>query len=110
MSSSPQQSNPVVVDGHQTVDIREVDDWKQEPVVSFGQMASLTIARWVIVIFGGVYLLSFVVFFVMLFVCEKVTYEQATELVKFLLQSILPLMTLVVGYYLGDKSSSSSAE
>ena len=84
------------------IDIREVEEWKVPPKVSFDQMASLQIARWVLAIFAGVYALCFVLGFVML-LSDGVTYEKGLELVKFMLSSILPLVTLAVGYYLGDK-------
>ncbi len=77
----------------------------EPPIVTFDQQASLQIARWVLAIFGGVYLLSFVMSFCMFFV-EGASYDSAMELVKFLLGSIIPLVTLAVGYYLGDKGSS----
>ena len=53
-------------------------------------------------IFAGVYLLCFVMAFGMFFMSDA-TYNDALELVKFMLGSILPLVTLAVGYYLGDR-------
>jgi hypothetical protein len=90
--------------GNQTIDIRDVADWKQGPVETFDQRASLAIARWILGVFAGVYFLSFVMAFSMFWLTEEVSYDKAADLVKFLLQSTLPLVTLVVGYYLGDKA------
>lgn len=56
-------------------------------------------------IFGGVYVLCFLLALYMLKL-EGVTYEKSVELVRFMLSAILPLVTLAVGYYLGDKSAS----
>jgi len=44
-----------------------------------------------------------------MFWMESASYEKASELVKFLLQSILPIVTLAVGYYLGDRSRQESS-
>jgi hypothetical protein len=90
------------------IDIRQVDDWKTELEVSFDQRASLKIAYLVLWIFAGVYSLSFVMAFVM-FGMEGASYEKASELVRFLLQSVLPLVTLAVGYYLGDRARQGSS-
>ncbi len=95
-------------EAHQIIDIRQVEDWKTPPLVSFEQRASLTIANWVLAIFGAVYLLCFAMAFAM-FWMEGANYEKALELVKFLLQSILPLVTLAVGYYLGDRTRQNSS-
>ena len=103
MSSIPSEKQRPVVD------IRQVEEWKEPPRVSFDQMASLQIARWVLVIFGGVYILSFLLALVILRQ-EGATYDKSMELVKFMVTSILPLVTLAVGYYLGDKTSRSDAE
>ena len=64
-------------------------------------------ARWVLIIFGGVYALGFILAFVTLFL-HDVTYDKAVELVKFIVTSIMPLVTLAVGYYLGDRRASES--
>ncbi len=77
--------------------------WKDDPVVGFEHKASLAIAQWVLFIFGGVYALSFVAMFVLFFRTDA-TFEKGSELVKFLVQSLLPLVTLAVGYYLGDRN------
>lgn len=86
------------------VDLRDVEDWKEPPKSTFDQVASLQIARWVLMIFAGVYLLCFVMAFGMFFMSDA-TYNDSLELVKFMLGSILPLVTLAVGFYLGDRRS-----
>jgi len=78
-------------------------EWKDDPIVGFDQRASLAIARWVLTIFGGVYVLSFIGLFI-LFFKQDATFEKGSELVKFMIQSLLPLVTLAVGYYLGDRN------
>ena|SRR5207253_8629850 len=78
-------------------------EWKKDPLVTFEQKATLAIAQWVLVIFGGVYVLGFIALFV-LFYRTDATFEKGSELVKFMIQSLLPLVTLAVGYYLGDRS------
>lgn len=93
---------------HPVIDIRQVEDWRTPPRVSFDRMASLRIAYVVLSIFAGVYALCFAMAFAM-FWTEKADYEKASELVKFLLQSILPLVTLAVGYYLGDRARQESS-
>ena len=88
------------------VDITKVDEWKDPPQISFDKQASYEVARWVLVIFAGVYLLCFIMGFVMLRF-EDAKYDSALDLIKFMIGSILPLVTLAVGYYLGDKSKQS---
>ena len=90
-----------------TIDIGDEAGWEEAPVVTFDQKASLQIARWVLLIFGGVYILCFAMAFGMLFM-EGATFDGALELVKFMLSAVLPLVTLAVGYYLGDKSKQES--
>lgn len=51
----------------------------------------------------GVYALSFIAMFI-LFLRTDATFEKGSELIKFLVQSLLPLVTLAVGYYLGDRN------
>lgn len=85
------------------VDIRDVPEWKEPPRITFDQRASFQIARWVLVIFGGVYVLCFGLGFYLM-TLEGATFEKSVDLVKYLLGAILPLVTLAVGYYLGDKS------
>jgi len=98
---------PAKADGDPArIDLNEViahSEWKKDPEVGFDQVASLTIARWVLSIFAGVYALGFVATFWLL--CKTdATFEKGSELVKFLIQSLIPLVTLAVGYYLGDRS------
>jgi hypothetical protein len=76
--------------------------WKEPPSVNFDKYASLSIARWVFWILCGIYVLSFTVIGIMLFRPDA-TFEKAADLVKFMIQSMLPLVTLAVGYYLGDR-------
>src|SRR5262245_25452851 len=78
-------------------------EWKTDPIAGFEQRASLAIAQWVLIIFGGVYSLAFVALFVLFFTADA-TFEKGAELVKFMIQSLLPLVTLAVGYYLGDRN------
>jgi hypothetical protein len=78
-------------------------EWKHDPIIGFDQRASLVIAQWVLTIFGGVYALGFLATFI-LFWTTDATFEKGSDLVKFMVQSLLPLVTLAVGYYLGDKS------
>jgi hypothetical protein len=56
-----------------------------------------------LLLFGGVYALAFVGFFILLWRTDT-TFEKGSELVKFMIQSLLPLVTLAVGYYLGDRN------
>jgi hypothetical protein len=77
--------------------------WKDGPLIGFEQRASLAIARWTLMIFGGVYVLSFVAAFI-LFTWKDATFERGSDLVKFMVQLPLPLVTLAVGYYLGDRN------
>lgn len=102
MSDTPPQdpSKPVKIDLKKEIARSE---WKNDPVVGFDQWASLAIARWVLFIFGGVYILSFVAMF-FLFYRTDATFEKGSDLVKFMVQSLLPLVTLAVGYYLGDRN------
>jgi hypothetical protein len=83
-------------------------EWKTDPIVGFEQRASLAIAQWVLIIFGGVYALAFIGAFI-LFWRTDATFEKGSELVKFMIQSLLPLVTLAVGYYLGDRSRQQQA-
>ncbi len=64
-------------------------EWKEDPVIGSETIASLAIVRWVLMIFGGVYSLSFTAMF-FLFYRTDATFEKGSELVKFMLQSILP--------------------
>jgi hypothetical protein len=87
------------------IDLKEEiahSEWKADPIIGFEQRASLAIARWVLMIFGGVYGLAFAAMFA-LFLRTDANFERGSDLVKFMIQSILPLVTLAVGYYLGDR-------
>src|SRR4051794_31752474 len=102
MSDTPSRDEPKPT----KIDIKKEiqrSEWKQDPIVGFDRMASLTIARWVLIIFGGVYLLAFLAMF-LLFYRTDATFEKGSDLVKFMIQSLLPLVTLAVGYYLGDRN------
>lgn len=81
----------------------EHSEWKDDPKVGFEQRASLTIARWILIFFGGVYALGFIATFILLG-WKDATFEKGTEHIKFLVQLPLPLVTLAVGYYLGDRN------
>lgn len=86
-----------------TINIDDESEWKEPPIVTFDQKASLQIARWVLLIFSGVYLLCFAMAFRMMFM-EEASFDGGLELIKFMLTAILPLVTLAVGYYLGDRN------
>jgi hypothetical protein len=106
MSGTPLQeaSRPAKIDLKKEIARSE---WKEDPLIGFDQKASLAIARWVLIIFGGVYSLSFVAMF-FLFYRTDATFEKGSELIKFMVQSLLPLVTLAVGYYLGDRNRNPS--
>lgn len=102
MSNTPPKPEP----SQTKINLKESaahSEWKTDLRVGFEQRASLSIAQWVLWIFGGVYLLGFVATFV-LFSKPDATFEKGSELVRFLVQSLIPLVTLAVGYYLGDRS------
>lgn len=87
------------------VDIENEQEWWDDPVTaSYGAQASFKMAQFVMWIFAGVYVLSFVFAF-MMFTVKDATFDGMIELLKFLLGSIIPLVTLAVGYYLGDRNS-----
>ena len=86
------------------VDIRDVEEWKEPPDVRFDQRASLEIARWILIIFGGVVLFALVAAGTLMR-REDATFETSFDLIKFMIHVILPLATLAVGYYLGDRTS-----
>jgi len=89
---------------------REVahSEWVKDAIAGFDQKASYTIAQWILLIFGGVYLLGFIAAFV-LFSWKDATFEKGADLIKFMIQLPLPLVTLAVGYYLGDRNRQQSA-
>ncbi len=104
LAQTPQVALPIPLNNVEEVDIDNEPNWEEEPKVSFDERATLRIAGRVVGIFGAVYFLCFVMAFCMFFV-QDVKFEGMLELVKFLLTSIIPLVTLAVGYYLGDKGS-----
>lgn len=86
-----------------------IDEEKESwPSFSFDQHATLQIARWVLWIFSGVYLACFILSLCSLLL-EGATFEKTHELIKFFINAIMPLVTLAVGYYLGDKNSFSNS-
>ncbi len=87
---------------HSLKEIVDQSSWKQDPVVGADQRASHAIAKWVLILFGGVCVLCFIAMFI-LFIRTDATFEKGSDLVKFMIQSLLPLVTLAVGYYLGDR-------
>jgi hypothetical protein len=100
MASTPEDSSRTKIDIRKEIDRSE---WKDDPNLVFEQRASLAIARWVMVLFGGIYGLGFVATFLLL-AWKDATFEKGADLVRFLVQLPLPLVTLAVGYYLGDRN------
>jgi cytochrome bd-type quinol oxidase subunit 1 len=96
----PEETRPSKLDLKKEI---EHSEWKKDPIIGFDQRASYTIAQWILVIFGGVYLLGFIAAFI-LFTWKDATFEKGSDLVKFMVQLPLPLVTLAVGYYLGDRN------
>jgi hypothetical protein len=84
---------------------REIErsEWKYDPIVVFDQKASLAIAQGILYIFAGVYALGFGAM-LLLFSRADASFEKGSDLVKFMIQSFLPLATLAVGYYLGERN------
>lgn len=106
-STSPEvESKPSKLDLKKEI---EHSEWKKDPIFSFDQRASYTIAQWILVIFAGVYLLGFIATFI-LFTWKDASFEKGSELVKFMVQLPLPLVTLAVGYYLGDRNRSQATK
>jgi hypothetical protein len=99
-STADELTKPAKIDLKREI---ERSEWKHDPIVVFDQKASLAIAQWVLFIFGGVYALSFGAM-LFLFSRTDATFEKGSDLVKFMVQSLLPLVTLAVGYYLGDRN------
>lgn len=89
------------------INIANEKAWKEPPVVTeptFDQKASMRIAAWIVMLFAGVYLFCFAFGFFMIF-SQDASFDGGLEFVKLMLSSILPLVTLAVGYYLGDKNN-----
>ena len=82
-------------EGVDRIDIANVEEWEKPPRMSFGQRASLEIARYVLLIFAGIYLFCFVLAFYMI-TLPRSWYNKSVELIKYLVGSILPLVTLAV--------------
>lgn len=101
MSLSPSNESPRPA-RQSLKDVVEQSSWKQDPVVGREARASHSLAKWVLILFGGVCALCFLFMFI-LFVRTDATFEKGADLVKFMIQSLLPLVTLAVGYYLGDR-------
>jgi hypothetical protein len=55
-------------------------------------------------IFAGVLFLSFAALSVMIFKTDTAQFEKVSDLLKFIITSVVPLVTLAVGYYLGDSN------
>jgi hypothetical protein len=93
------------------VDLNQESDFQTPPkVVKFHDMASLAIARWILLIFSGVLLFSFIVLFALMKWSDATTFEKIVDLLKFLVGVVVPLVTLAVGYYLGDKNRQSKGD
>jgi hypothetical protein len=88
------------------INIDNEEDWVEPPKVSFETKATFWVANCLLGIFGGVYLLSFLMAFCMFQIDNMEQFNGMLELVKFLLGTIIPLVTLAVGYYLGDRNNS----
>lgn len=77
-------------------------EWKDQPEVSFNEKVSFRIARWILIVFTAVCIGTCILIF-LAFNREDATFEGISQLIQFPLTVILPLVTLAVGYYLGDK-------
>lgn len=95
------------------VDIREIadkSDFQELPKVGFAERASLWIATWILATFAGVLLLAHVFLGLLIYkhwdLKEGELFDKVADLVKYLVQSVVPLVTLAVGYYLGDRNRS----
>lgn len=87
-----------------------ISKWSATPgPQTFNEKATLEIARRVLILFGFVLLSCFVVAIIMLFKEDSLVYDNIIDLIRTMLGSIVPLVTLAVGYYLGDKSSTVDA-
>ena len=94
------------------IDLRELaeaGEWRQAPIVDFDRVASLVIAQWVLLIFAGVYGSCFLLLAGSLFLADA-TFDKTAELLQFMVQSVIPLVTLAVGFYLGDRSRPDSPD
>lgn len=89
----------------QKIDFREYADHGafDPPPKLFSQQASLSIAKWILGIFAGVLALDGIILLIALCRGDSVLFDKVVEVLKFLVQSVVPLVTLAVGYYLGDR-------
>jgi hypothetical protein len=96
--------------GPEQIDFKEFADHGafRTPPRLFDQRASLSIAKWILCVFAGVLVLAFMALFVMISKQDAILFEKVAELIKFLVQAVVPLVTLAVGYYLGDRGRSNS--
>lgn len=85
-----------------TIDLGEEEGFKSLVRAEFAQPTSLRIARGVLALFACVSVLCFVMAFLM-FLQEGADHHDSLELVRMLFNGILPLVTLLVGYYLGER-------
>ena len=90
------------------MDLKVEKRWLDPPKASFTERASLEIARWVLVIFAVVYGICF--FIAVMSFYQGAKAQDLLEMMKYLLGSILPVVTLAVGYYLGDRRGGNDSE
>jgi len=91
-------------DGLEQIDFAKVREPWQKGLKAFEQKASLEIARWILVFFGLVLGFCCYIGYRILRQEGAMTYNNALELIRTMLSAILPLATLAVSYYLGEKS------
>lgn len=91
------------------IDITKTGEWQTPPVVEFEKVASLTIATWILAIFAGICALAFGSIWLVL-QKDDATFKEVADMLKFMVQAVIPLVTLAVGYYLGDRSGSTNTE
>lgn len=82
----------------------EDSKWVPPKSVSFVEKASLQIARWILLIFTLVCVCTFILIF-FAFRRDDATFDGIVDLVQFPMISIIPLVSLVIGYYMGNKDS-----
>lgn len=80
------------------------ENWDIQPKVSFNERVSFRIARWILIVFTSVCILTCILI-LFAFQRQDATFQGIVELIKFPLTIILPIVTLAVGYYLGDKQN-----
>ena len=80
-----------------------LDDVEVEtPTITFQDKVSFRIARWILIVFTIICILTCGLIFYA-FEREDATFEGIVLLIQFPLSTIMSLVTLAVGYYLGDK-------